>query len=66
MRSKISIEQRLTALEVKAKPPVISTLADLVKWASDHEDEDIEVELSPEMQAFVNMTLKHIEEEEGD
>jgi hypothetical protein len=53
-----SIDRRLAALEVKAKPKMIATLADFVLWcAEDEPDED--VELSPQMQEFVDETSKH-------
>ena len=53
-----SLNRRLAGLEAvqeKVKPPVISTLVDLVMWVSEHENdkEEIEVELSPELQALV-------------
>jgi len=58
------LKKRIAVLEETMKPRrrVISTLADLVMWAADHEDDDKDddVELSPEMEKFVNETLKHI------
>lgn len=57
---KHNIEKRLQSLETKARPQVISTLADLVKWCADHEY--TEIELSPEIQALVDKTLKSEEE----
>ena len=49
--------------KTKRQRRVISTLADLVMWAADHEDgdEDVDVELSPKMEKFVNETVEHIE-----
>lgn len=49
------LAKRLAALEAKAKPPVISTWVDFVLWMDEHEDdeEDVEVELSPELQELV-------------
>jgi hypothetical protein len=59
---KKNIERRLEQLEERRKPRVISTLADLVLWrAKGGSDED--VELSPQMQEFVDETLKHMQEE---
>jgi len=56
------IDRRLEALEERAKPRIIATLADFVIWcAEDEPDED--VELSPQMQEFVDEALKHIEED---
>jgi hypothetical protein len=43
------IDRRLAALEAKAKPRVISTWVDFMMC----EDDDIEVELSPELQELV-------------
>ena len=58
------IAKRLERLEMAAKPRLISTLADFVLWcAEDKPDED--VELSPQMQEFVDEALKHIEDEEN-
>ena len=45
------IDRRLAALEVDAKPRVISTLLDLINCIGENED----VELSPELQEFVEM-----------
>jgi hypothetical protein len=60
---KKNIERRLEQLEERRKPRVISTLADLVLWrAKGGSDED--VELTPQMQAFVDETLKHIKEKD--
>lgn len=66
MTLKNSIENRLQRLEKKTKPPVISTLADLVIWCAEHEDdpEDAEIELSPEMHSFVDDFLTQSEEQE--
>lgn len=60
-----SIEKRLQSLEARAKHPVISTLADLVKWCAEHggASEDAEIELSPELQTLVDESLKCVEEE---
>lgn len=58
---KRNIEKQLQSLEAKAKPRMISTLADLVKWCADHGD--IEVELSREIQALVDESLRWVEEE---
>ena len=56
------IDRRLEALEERAKPRIIATLADFVIWCSEDEpDED--VKLSPQMQEFVDEALKHIEED---
>lgn len=58
------VEHRIEALEEKAKPPMISTLADFVKWCADHEDDDEEMpELSPELEALAKLAAK---DEEGD
>ena len=61
---KSNLEKRITVLEENMKPQrrIISTLADLVIWAADYEDgdEDVDVELSPKMEKFVNETLDHI------
>ena len=62
-----NLHKRVAMLEEKTKPQrrVISTLADLVTWAADYEDGDkdvdVDVELSPEMENFVNETLERIE-----
>jgi hypothetical protein len=55
-----TLEKRLEALEEKAKPRMISTYADFVLWLS--ADGDEEAEFSPEMEIFIEDTLKHIEE----
>ena len=49
------LAKRLAVLEAKAKPRVISTWVDFVMWCDEHEDddEDIEVELCPELQELV-------------
>ena len=44
-----SLKKRVVALESKAKPPVISTVLDLINSVEDNED----VELSPELQKLV-------------
>jgi hypothetical protein len=54
------LEYRLEVLEEKAKPRVISTLVDLVIYAN--EDSDEEVELSPEMAALVEDLSKRCKE----
>ena len=55
-------DRRLEALEERAKPRRIATLADFVLWcAEDEPDED--VKLSPQMQEFVDEASKHIGEE---
>ena len=61
---KNSVEHRIAALEEKAKPPVISTLLDLIIWESEHKDdpEEAEVELSPELQALVDEAIKEDEQ----
>jgi hypothetical protein len=46
--------KRLTVLEAKAKPPMISTWVDFAKWVDEHGDEDIDVELSPELQKLMD------------
>ena len=52
------IDRRLAALEERTMPRLISTLVDFVIWCSEDEpDED--VKLSPQMQEFVDETLKH-------
>ena len=57
MRSN-EFNKRLTIREARSKPRFISTMADFVMWrAEDEPDED--VELSPQMQEFVDETLKH-------
>ena len=45
------LAKRLEALEAKAKPRVISTWVDFMML----EDDDLEVELSPELQELVEM-----------
>jgi hypothetical protein len=47
------IDRRLVALEVDAKPRVISTLLDLINCIGETED----VELSPELQKLVDIFL---------
>lgn len=61
---KNNIEYRIEALEEKAKPPVISTLLDLIIWESEHKDdpEEVEVELSPELQVLVEEASKEDEQ----
>jgi hypothetical protein len=58
MRSN-SLDKRLAVLEAKAKPRIISTWVDLMMW----EDDDLEVELSPEMQELVEMAIQEDEED---
>lgn len=55
---KRDLERRIEALEEKAKPPMISTLVDLIEWVNEHENdsEEVEVELSPELQELVELT----------
>jgi hypothetical protein len=48
------IDRRLAALELDAKPHVISTLLDLINCIGKNED----VELSPELQALVEEASK--------
>jgi hypothetical protein len=48
------IDRRLEALEVDAKPRVISTLLDLLNCI----EENVDVELSPELQALVEKASK--------
>lgn len=52
-----ALNKRLAALEENAKPRIIATLADFVLWCSE-EDHDENVELSPQMQEFVEDALK--------
>jgi hypothetical protein len=53
-----AFNKRLAALVERTRPRIISTLVDFVMWcAEDEPDED--VELSPQMQEFVDETLKH-------
>ncbi len=51
-----NIEKRLQCLEETARPRIILTLADLVIYAASDSDE--EVELSSEMQAFVDLVMR--------
>ena len=52
------IDRRLEALDERAKPRIIATLADFVIWcAEDEPDED--VELSQQMQEFVDEISKN-------
>lgn len=46
-----AFDKRLAALEVDAKPRVISTLLDLINCIGENED----VELSPELRELVEM-----------
>jgi hypothetical protein len=55
------IERRIEALEEKAKPPVISTLLDLVVWVDEHENDEEEVELSPELQELAELASENNE-----
>ena len=53
-----AFNKRLAALEERARPRMITTLADFILWCAEVKpDED--VELSPQMQEFVDETLKH-------
>lgn len=61
MRINASIAKRLERLEEAAKPRLISTLADFVLWCAKDEP-DRNVELSPQMQEFVDESLKRAEE----
>jgi hypothetical protein len=49
------LAKRLAVLEAKAKPRMISTWVDFVLWLDEHEndEEDVEVELCPELQELV-------------
>ncbi len=51
-----ALSRRLDALEETTRPRIISTLAELVKYAA--QDSDEEVELSSEMQAFVDLVME--------
>ncbi len=62
MRMRASTIKRLERLEESAKPRIISTMADFVLWCAEA-DHDQDVELSPELQKFVDETLRHIKEE---
>ncbi|VVB62420.1 Uncharacterised protein [uncultured archaeon] len=55
--------KRLSALEASVKPRMISTLADYVLWASE-EDNDEDVEFSPEIMKFIEEAHAHAEEKE--
>jgi hypothetical protein len=57
MRSN-ALNKRLVALEERTKPRLIATLADFVLWCAKDEP-DRNVELSPQMQEFVDENLKH-------
>jgi len=57
MRSN-AFNKRLAALEARAKPRLIATLADFVLWCA-KDGPDRNVELSPQMQEFVDESLKH-------
>lgn len=52
----------LAALEERAKPRLIATLADFVLWRAEDEP-DRNVELSQQMQEFVDEAVKHIKKE---
>jgi hypothetical protein len=53
-----AFNKRLAALEERARPRMITTLADFVLWcAEDEPDED--VELSQQMQEFVDEISKN-------
>jgi hypothetical protein len=60
MRS-IALNKRLAVLETRAKPRLIATLADFVLWHAEDEP-DRNVEFSPQMQEFVDESLKCAEE----
>ncbi len=59
-----SIERRLALLEAEAKPRMISTLADYVLWASE-EDNDGDVEFSPDILKFIEELHAHAEEKDA-
>jgi hypothetical protein len=59
MSMRRDLAKRLAALEAKAKPRIISNWVDLMMW----EDDDLEVELSPEMQELVEMAIHEDEED---
>lgn len=52
----------LAALEERPKPRSIATLADFVLWRAEDEP-DRNVELSQQMQEFVDEAVKHIKKE---
>jgi hypothetical protein len=52
------LAKRLSVLEARAKPRLISTLADFVIWCAEDEP-DKDVEFSPQMEEFVDKTLKN-------
>jgi hypothetical protein len=54
---KNDLAKRIQELEKSAKPPVISTVVDLVKWGAEHEDDDEDVELSPELQELIEVAV---------
>lgn len=62
---KNNIEYRIEALEEKAKPPVISTLLDLIIWESEHKDdpEEVEVELSRSCRCWSKKRAKRMSSE---
>lgn len=54
------INRRLKVLEGMHKDQVISTLADFILWCANHEDDDDEeVDLSPQMQEFFPRLRSH-------
>jgi hypothetical protein len=55
MSMRRDLAKRLAVLEAKAKPRMISTWVDFVLWLDEHEndEEDVEVELCPELQELV-------------
>ncbi len=62
MRMRASTIKRLEQPEESAKLRMISTLADFGLWCAEA-DHDEDVELSPQLQKFVDETLRHIKEE---
>ena len=60
-----AFNKRLAALEERARPRIISTLVDFVMWCAEDKP-DRNVELSQQMQEFVDETFKHIEDEDKD
>ena len=64
MRS--SLEQRLSQLEAKAKPPIVETWVDLMLWLDEHEGDErsAEIELSPQMEVLVQMMLSDSDQDD--
>ena len=52
----------MAALGERAKPRIIATLANFVLWCAKDEP-DRNIELSPQMQKYVDDALKHIDED---